>query len=62
MKNAIVSILEGITNLGSPRRVDGNFTFNGNAYSYSAYTINQSSGNPIVRIDIKEAKNAKDKN
>jgi len=62
MKNAIVSILEGIINLGSPRRVDGNFMFNGNAYNYSAYIINPSSGDPIIRIDIKEAKNAKDKN
>jgi len=38
------------------RRQDGEFTWRGRKYKYIAYIITPVSGDPTIRIDIKEAK------
>lgn len=50
------NILDSVSRLGVPRRIDGLFNHENREYSYSAYQINPKVGEPFVRIDIRVVK------
>ena len=49
-------ILKSLSQLQGLRRIDSQFSFKNKNFSLTAYTIKPVSGDPLIRIDIKENK------